>query len=237
MDKRALRLDKSLGRLQGNLINRFSCDADTRFFEPNQFPWVADLESNWKIIRRDLDEALLEQEQIPYFSDLSQRQSRFSGTAWKSVMFYVYGRRVDENCRRFVQTAALLQRVPGLNLAMFSILGGHAHIPPHLGPCKGVLRYHLGLIIPVEDERCAIRVDNEVRSWKEGKSLLFDDTFEHEVWNRDPRCRAVLMLDFLRPLPPWLSAINRGIIAAAGQFKAVKDFQGNANRYARGKVQ
>lgn len=220
--------------LNNKLIDRFCPDANRRFFEPDQFAWVPEIEASWKTIRRDLDEALTEPDRIPYMSSLSQRQSMFAGTRWKSLFFNVYGRWVDENCERFPQTAALLQRIPGMNLAMFSILEGNAHIPPHPGPCKGVLRYHLGLMVPVEAEACAIRVDDQVRSWKEGKSLIFDDTFEHEAWNHDPRCRAVLMVDFLRPLTPWLSAINRGILAAARHFKDVEEIQGSANRYARG---
>ncbi|WP_197530127.1 aspartyl/asparaginyl beta-hydroxylase domain-containing protein [Gloeobacter violaceus] len=116
---------------------------------------------------------------------------------------------------------------------MFSILDANAHIPPHHGPYKGVLRYHLGLIVPVEDERCAVRVDNEVRSWKEGKSLIFDDSFEHEVWNRDPRRRVVLFVDFPRPLPPVLSVINQGILAMARHHKDAKRIEQSASRYAQ----
>ncbi|UFP96639.1 aspartyl/asparaginyl beta-hydroxylase domain-containing protein [Gloeobacter morelensis] len=221
--------------LQHRLIERFCPDADRRFFETERFAWVGEIESAWRIIRRDLDAALAEPERIPDWASLSERQSVFAGTRWKTFMFYFYGRRVEENCERFPQTAALLRRIPGMNLAMFSILDGNARIPTHQGPYKGVLRYHLGLKVPVENETCALRVDNEVRCWKEGKSLIFDDTFEHEVWNLDPRPRVVLFVDFFRPLPGWLAVLNRGIAAAAVHSHTVKEAQETASRYARGR--
>ncbi|MBC7881275.1 MAG: aspartyl/asparaginyl beta-hydroxylase domain-containing protein, partial [Anaerolineae bacterium] len=115
-------------------------------------------------------------------------------------------------------------------------LDGHTHIPAHCGVSKGVLRYHLGLIVPAEGDQCCIRVDNEIRSWSEGKSLIFDDTFEHEVWNRDPRRRVVLMIDTLRPLPPVLSAINRVFMAMGQYHKDAKHVEKMAVRYARTKL-
>jgi aspartyl/asparaginyl beta-hydroxylase (cupin superfamily) len=39
----------------------------------------------------------------------------------------------------------------------------------------------------------------ETRSWGEGECLVFDDTVEHEAWNRSAKTRVVLLLDFLRP--------------------------------------
>ena len=55
-------------------------------------------------------------------------------------------------------------------------------MPAHKGPFNGVLRYHLGLIIPEPKEKCRIRVHDQFNEWDEGKSLIFDDTYEHEVW-------------------------------------------------------
>ena len=70
-----------------------------------------------------------------------------------------------------------------MKTAFFSILAPGKHLPPHRGPYKGVMRYHLGLLIPEPAEQCGIRVDTETRHWAEGESMIFDDTFEHEAWN------------------------------------------------------
>ncbi len=107
------------------------------------------------------------------------------------------------------RTAALMREIPGMTTAMFSILSPRKHILDHRGPYKGVLRYHLGLIVPEDAEACRIRVGEDIRHWEEGKSMIFDDTFNHEVWNDTDETRVVLFVDVLRPLPFPESAINR----------------------------
>ena len=85
-------------------------------------------------------------------------------------------------------------------MAGFSRLAPGAHIVPHRG-YEGysgyVLRLHLGLDVPAG---CGIRVGTETKGWQEGKCLVFDDSFEHEAWNRGDRTRTVLLCDFLNPL-------------------------------------
>ena len=66
---------------------------------------------------------------------------------------------------------------------MFSILSPHKRIPPHVGPYKGVLRYHLALKVPEPADQCGITVHGVTRHWEEGKSLVFDDVWEHSAWN------------------------------------------------------
>lgn len=82
--------------------------------------------------------------------------------------------------------------------AEFSQLSGGTHILPHHGFSKMILRCHLPLIVP-DGEQCGIRVGNEIRHWKTGEFLIFDDSFEHEAWNNSTESRLVLMLDFPNP--------------------------------------
>ena len=96
-----------------------------------------------------------------------------------------------------------------MTTAMFSILSPRKHILDHRGPYKGVLRYHLGLIVPQRRAACRIRVGEDVRHWEQGKSMVFDDTYNHEVWNDTDETRVVLFVDVLRPLPFPESQINR----------------------------
>jgi aspartyl/asparaginyl beta-hydroxylase (cupin superfamily) len=98
-------------------------------------------------------------------------------------------------------TAAALERVPGLCLgdmpfgsAFFSTLRPGAAIKPHYAPCNLRVRCHLPLLVP-EPEKCGIRVADETRQWEPGRCLLFDDAFEHEVWNRGAQERVVLLFD------------------------------------------
>jgi beta-hydroxylase len=60
-----------------------------------------------------------------------------------------------------------------------------------------VLRCHLPLIVPAGD--VGLRSGNDTRSWQRGRCLIFDDTFEHEAWNRGDGDRVVLLVTFERP--------------------------------------
>ena len=98
------------------------------------------------------------------------------------------------------ETWRIVQRVPGLKTAMFSIFEPGKHLPKHRGPYNGVLRLHLGLMVPEPRENAAIRVGPQVLHWQEGRVLIFDDAYEHEAWNRTGALRVVLFVDFVRPL-------------------------------------
>lgn len=199
-------------------ITRLSGDAHRTFFDTAQFRWVAKMESNWRIIRNELDDLLQRPDLVPNLQDIWKEQDALTtGDEWKTYFFYLYGHRAERNCERCPETARLLHSIPGMTTAMFSILAPGKHLPEHRGPYKGVLRYHLGLIVP-EPELCRIRVGDDTRSWEEGKSLIFDDSHRHEVWNDSAFHRAVLFVDIVRPLFFPLSVLNRyGIrkIAAA----------------------
>jgi beta-hydroxylase len=45
-----------------------------------------------------------------------------------------------------------------------------------------------------------MQVADEIVHWREGETLVFDDTFHHEVWNDTHEWRAVLLIQFRRPV-------------------------------------
>src|SRR5215831_14835427 len=94
------------------------------------------------------------------------------------------------------KTWRICQNIPGLITAPFSILDPGKHLPAHRGPYNGVLRLHLGLIVPEPREQLGLRVEGETRRWEEGRALIFDDAYEHEAWNRSDKVRVVLFVDF-----------------------------------------
>jgi beta-hydroxylase len=161
-------------------------------------------------------------EDIPNFQDLSEAQRVLTeGDQWKTFWLYGYGQKAEENCARCPETDRVLQLIPGMKSAMFSILAPQKHIPEHRGMYKGILRYHLGLIVPGPEGSCKIRVGNDVRSWKEGKSMIFDDSHPHEVWNDCDSYRVVLFVDIIRPLPFPFSVVNRLIIWAISRTSSI----------------
>ncbi len=191
----------------------FFQDEDKTFFDPKSFAWVPSVEAEWPVIRKELEAVMQRREDIPNFQEVSEAQKALTeGEQWKTFWFYAYGEKADENCARCPETIRVLQRIPGMKSAMFSILAPHKHIPEHRGMYKGVLRYHLGLIVPGPDGSCKIRVGNDMGYWKEGKSLIFDDSHPHEVWNDCESYRVVLFVDFLRPIFFPASLLNRVVI-------------------------
>ena len=110
-----------------------------------------------------------------------------------------------------------------MKTAMFSILAPKKHIPEHRGMWKGMLRYHLGLIIPWPPGSCRIRVGQDIRTWDEGKSLVFDDSHLHEAWNDSDQYRVVLFVDVVRPLIFPLSLINRSVIWITAHSKSITE--------------
>ena len=95
------------------------------------------------------------------------------------------------------------------------------------GPYKGVLRHHLGLIIPEPALSRGIRVANETKHWEEGKSLVFDDTYHHEAWNGTNGDRVVLFMDFVRLLRFPASLLNWILLNAIAVSPLVLGGAGN----------
>lgn len=158
--------------------------------ERSEFEGIAILEANWETIRDEV------------FSARERAFQRFDdGTPhsgdWNALYLRYGARPVEENrplVPRSVEIANSLPRV-GV-MAMISALNPGAHIAPHCGVHNFRMTAHLGLRIP---DGCTFRVAGETRTWREGECLVFDDSFEHEVWNRGTGTRYVLLIDFWHP--------------------------------------
>lgn len=221
----------NLLRLPESLIN-LTKNAKQTFFNTREFPWVQRIEDNWLTIRQELDTKLKALEAIPNFQDIQFEQKLLTDdNKWKTYILCAYGKRVEKNCNECPETARLVESIPQMTSAMFSILGGQKELPVHRGPYKGVLRYHLALKVPEPVDHCGIRVKNDVRHWEEGKSLVFDDSHEHEAWNRTNHTRVVLFVDFLRPLPPVLSWLNKAVVRAIGNSSFISNLFENLDRW------
>jgi aspartate beta-hydroxylase len=130
--------------------------------------------------------------------------------AW-NVFYLVLGcREVPSAAAACPNTAAALRRLPNLGMsAMFSALTPGTHLWAHCGPTNAVVSLSMGLVAP---PGCAIRVGTEERAWEEGVCLVFDDTYEHEVWHRGDRTRFVMLLDVWHP---ELTPVERKILGPA----------------------
>jgi aspartyl/asparaginyl beta-hydroxylase (cupin superfamily) len=225
---RALTLANEAGATILHGLERFvlrsSLVPTTPFLPVETLGWIPELEDKWKVLRSELDQVLSYRDDLPNFQDISVDQASITDDdGWKTYFFFGYGFRSDANCARCPETAAILDAIPGLTTAFFSILSPHKRIPEHRGPWRGVLRYHLALRVPEPASASGISVGGEVAHWEEGRSLLFDDGYEHHAWNDTDDVRVVLFVDVVRPLRPPADQINRALISAIGRSPYIRD--------------
>ncbi|GGD96998.1 hypothetical protein GCM10011390_14700 [Aureimonas endophytica] len=195
---------------------RHSAIGNPPVYPTDTFPWAREVEAEWRLIRAELDRILVRREELPAFHEISSEvRSISSDRNWKTFFLCGYGIKSEEAIRQCPETWRILQKIPGLKSAMFSIFEPGKHLPPHRGPYNGVLRFHLGLIVPPEPEKIAIRVENELCHWEEGKALIFDDAYEHEAWNHSDQVRVVLFVDFEKPLTFPANLTNKAILNLA----------------------
>uniref|UniRef100_A0A915IT92 Aspartyl/asparaginy/proline hydroxylase domain-containing protein n=1 Tax=Romanomermis culicivorax TaxID=13658 RepID=A0A915IT92_ROMCU len=187
-------------------------------------------ENEWKIIR---DEALsLLDENRSQFKLEDERLTNKGD--WRQFTLFVKGRKVAENCLRAPRTCSLASKIrPAATCTRgqikFSLMRPGTKVWPHCGPTNCRLRAHLGLVVPSSSASAGrhsprIRVANETRTWKSGRFIIFDDSFEHEVWYDDnndndnensdqnlaPKFRLVLIVDFWHPdlTPEQISSLD-----------------------------
>merc|ERR1712137_957191 len=123
------------------------------------------------------------------------------GGTWKVFYFWQQFLEQTENTRRCPKTFALLQRLKDEKLLLggmvcFSSLLPGTNIIPHTGPSNMRLTCHLGL------QGCTdtvIFVGSESSNFQEGKCIIFDDSFVHEVHHKGKERRVTLMLDMWPP--------------------------------------
>jgi aspartyl/asparaginyl beta-hydroxylase (cupin superfamily) len=208
----------------GGLIGKYSKVGDHPVFHNRQFKWTELLENNWSSIRKEFEDILAFHESLPNLQEIQQEQKVLNqDSKWKTFFLYGFGIKATLNCQSCPVTTSILEQIPGMKTAFFSVLSPYKHIPTHKGIFKGFIRSHLGLIIPGQAGDCVMRIENEQINWKEGKVVVFDDTFEHEVWNNTSETRVVLLIDVIRPFKFPLSLINNTIVSHIGNSSYVKE--------------
>lgn len=174
------------------------------FFDIDRtLPALRAIDAAYDVIREELERLLPQQDRMPRYHELDNDLLYSSGRfhrdkRWSVFMLYCFGAWPEESRRLCPKTCAALEKVPYMNQAFFSILDPGKAIPAHTGPSRAYLRYHLGLRVPQHNPP-KIRVKDELYTWKEGESVLFDDSWEHEIYNESDGVRAVLIVDVMRP--------------------------------------
>jgi len=196
------------------------------------FPWIDEFEAETPAIRAELDAVLpnaTAAERVFSSTELERQNLRGNGAEpqWTGYYFFRHGARREENCARCPDTTRALGRLPLGHVrahgpeVLFSVFTPGTHLLPHRGVTNVRVVGHLPLIVP---EQCALRVGGEVHEWMEGRAVVFDDTYEHEAWNRSARTRVVLIFDLWHPdLSPVEIAALSDLIADIGDFRETVD--------------
>ena len=201
-----------------------------QFYDPSDVPWIPKLEAATSDIRAELVEVLQGKNAFePYVQPGSERPHKEpsgldNNPDWSAFYLWKDGEIVPENAARCPRTMSALAEVPLTRIksrspsVLFSQLRPGAHIPAHTGLVNTRLICHLPLIVP---PGCALRVGNDTRGPVEGKVWLFDDTIEHEAWNRSDRTRVILLFEVWRP---ELTDDERRLVTA--MFEAIEAYSG-----------
>jgi aspartyl/asparaginyl beta-hydroxylase (cupin superfamily) len=209
---------RSVGRGVEQVNQRFKRaaggDARPAFYDiDTTCPAFRLLDRSYPVIRDELESILSYKDRIPRYHDLDKNETYISGTQdpdknWRVFMLRTTAGTPVQNQARCPRTTAVLAQIPNLYQAFFSILDAGKSIPAHSGVYFGYLRYHLGLRVP-RNNPPRMRVKDQWHTWEEGRSILFDDSWNHEVVNQSDDLRVVLIVDVLRPLPRALHVANR----------------------------
>lgn len=170
------------------------------FYDKSDFPFLHKLGENFQVIREELISLLENQQEKQWLQTFPDYVKSDQKKAWKVFTFLFFQMKSAKNAQLCPKTAELIYSIPEIISCDFSFMEPNTHILPHKGYTKMVLRCHLPLIVP-SGEKCVIRVGEETHVWKEGELVVFDDSFEHEAWNKSDEKRVVLMFDI--PNPNW----------------------------------
>ena len=210
------------------LIARSSRIPNDPVLDPTTFGWTAQLQQNWRDIQREALNVYRHREAIPPLREISPDHRRImKNDTWRSFFLIGYGHREEGNMARAPRTAQLLEQIPGLNSAFFSILAPGAVIVPHRGVTKAFVTAHLGLSVPQSHKNCWMRVADQRLFWREGEWLVFDDTYEHEVRNETDETRIVLLCQVERPVKAPGSWIAAGTMRYVKRSQFVQDAKNN----------
>lgn len=210
-----IKVGKSLRGVFDRLIGSSSLVPNTPVLDVRDFAWTAVLRDNWQAIRAEAEQVALREAAVPSLATISPDHRSIAEVGkWRSFFLFGYGYAIEENLARCPRTAEVIAQIPGLNSAFFSILAPGTHIPDHRGVTKGLITCHLGLVVP-KDGDVRMRVKDRIVRWSEGETLVFDDTYRHEVWNDTNGTRVVLLIQFERPLRQpgkWFADLFLGFV-------------------------
>jgi len=185
----------------------------------------------WREIRDEAMEVAAQLAEVPRFHEIMPEQTAISANDardWRMLILKAYGVEVPENQARCPALAAIVAAAPEVLSASISFMAPKKHVPAHRGPFRGVLRFYLALSMPrLADGRpgAVLKVADREYRLEDGDSMLWDDTYPHEVRNESDQVRAVLLLDVWRPgMPADMELFSRALISIVRASMRIRGF-------------
>ena len=204
-------------------------DAPALLDQEEWFPGGADFAAAWRELRNEALAVAGMLDQIPRFHEIMSQQSAISdndGRDWRMFVMKAYGAKIPRNLDRCPVVASLLERHPEVVSATFSYLAPGKHVPEHRGPFRGVLRFHVGLSMPRDASGklgAVLWIEGVPHYLDDGDTLLWDDTYPHEVLNATDKVRIALLLDVWRPhMPADMAALSSVLVGTVGLIAQVR---------------
>jgi aspartate beta-hydroxylase len=183
---------------------------DAPYHDPLLQPWAERLEEAYEAVRDEAVGLLSDRSQFEPFLVFGRGANASDYVAgdgekpsWDAFFFYRHGERFDAHHERCPKTSALLEGIDLCRIktqapeVCFSLLAPGSHIMPHHGVTNSRLVMHLPLKVPPD---CALNIVNAgEHHWQEGRLMMFDDTYQHEAWNRSTEMRLILLMDCWNP--------------------------------------
>ena len=165
------------------------------YYSPDCFPELNILKENWQTIRDEIVEYENKNGEINWMSSLNP--AGVHGGKWSLIYLKSFNRLFKKNRTLFPSTTKILDSIPNCVLSSISILPPNTEIKPHYGDTNGIVRVHLGLIVPEPYPTIGMKVGNQEKGWAEGELLCFINVQKHSVWNKSNKRRYVIMLDIV----------------------------------------
>lgn len=132
---------------------------------------------------------------------VSESRDVIESGEWKHMKLYINGHKVVENCDHAVKTCSLLDAFANAVTCTqcevkLSYMPAGLHSWPHCGPTNCRLTGHLGLRV---DPESRIRVADFVQIWTSGRFIVFDDSFEQEIWSVAESYNLILIVQMWHP--------------------------------------
>ena len=201
-------------------MNNIQVKKRREFYTTKDFPKLLTLEENFKGILTEFNKNLNEQGENLFDMWVEKELYEESNpTGWQVSPIIVNGQKINNKHEKFPFLCEVLDKIPGIVSALFSLLKPKTTICEHEGYqnyADKILRYHLGVIVPKGD--IALRCNNIIKYWQNGKSFIFDDSLPHGAWNNSNFNRYVLIVDFIKNDIETVKDLNDVILTSEAQY-------------------